>query len=280
MAINRLKRAFGLLSPRKYNFCIWSQYQCLFSQNVYEQRYESKVQTRYLQNGAYARLKNIQLGYTFPTQIINKLHMQKLRVYVSAENVLTITSLPSGFDPETTYSSYSDGNSGKLIRYKQLEGGNLAASKIRNLECPSYEICLIDYGCGKFNRKYILWSNILDLRSRGINIARTARRLGVSRNTVRHLQSLSLEEVLQHKERHYKLHAYEQAVASLLTSFPPFPAAALATTCGNIIRTFRTSARRPSTIMSSSSGRSTIFLRPDNHRSHSPKEWEPGPSYT
>lgn len=35
----------------------------------------------------------------------------------------------------------------------QNEGGNLAASKIRNLECPNYEICLIDYGCGKFNRK-------------------------------------------------------------------------------------------------------------------------------
>ena len=34
-----------------------------------------------------------------------------------------------------------------------FEGGNLAASKIRNLECPSYEIYLIDYGCGKFNRK-------------------------------------------------------------------------------------------------------------------------------
>lgn len=34
-----------------------------------------------------------------------------------------------------------------------VEGGNLAASKIRNLECPNYEICLIDYGCGKFNRK-------------------------------------------------------------------------------------------------------------------------------
>ena len=34
-----------------------------------------------------------------------------------------------------------------------IEGGNLAASKIRNLECPNYEICLIDYGCGKFNRK-------------------------------------------------------------------------------------------------------------------------------
>lgn len=40
-----------------------------------------------------------------------------------------------------------------LILLLFLEGGNLAASKIRNLECPSYEICLIDYGCGKFNRK-------------------------------------------------------------------------------------------------------------------------------
>ena len=38
-------------------------------------------------------------------------------------------------------------------RWLKSEGGNLAASKIRNLECPSYEICLIDYGCGKFNRK-------------------------------------------------------------------------------------------------------------------------------
>lgn len=40
-----------------------------------------------------------------------------------------------------------------VISVNLLEGGNLAASKIRNLECPNYEICLIDYGCGKFNRK-------------------------------------------------------------------------------------------------------------------------------
>lgn len=40
-----------------------------------------------------------------------------------------------------------------LLLQITTEGGNLAASKIRNLECPSYEICLIDYGCGKFNRK-------------------------------------------------------------------------------------------------------------------------------
>ena len=70
--------------------------------------------------------------------------------------------------------------------------------------------------------KYILWSNILDLRSRGINIARTARRLGVSRNTVRHLQSLSLEEVLQHKERHYKLHAYEHVCEKTVHNYVQF----------------------------------------------------------
>lgn len=42
---------------------------------------------------------------------------------------------------------------GLLSAFARHEGGNLAASKIRNLECPNYEICLIDYGCGKFNRK-------------------------------------------------------------------------------------------------------------------------------
>lgn len=153
-------------------------------------------------------------------------------------------------------------------------GGNLAASKIRNLECPSYG--LKDYGCGKFIRKYIF----LDLRSWEINIARTARRLGVSRNTVRHLQSLSSEEVLQQKNGITSSMPTSRPSHPFLSVSPPFPAVVLATTCGNIIQTFRTSARRPSTIMSSSSGRSTTFLRPDNYRHHSPKEWEPSPSYT
>ncbi len=72
-----------------------------------------RVQSKYIQNGAYARLKNIQLGYTFPKQLISRLGMQKLRVYFSAENLLTITSLSSGYDPETAYSSFTGDNSGK-----------------------------------------------------------------------------------------------------------------------------------------------------------------------
>ena len=66
-----------------------------------------------MQNGAYMRLKNIQVGYTLPKHILDKIGMQHLRFYVSAENVLTISSLPNGFDPETAYSAYTGSSSGK-----------------------------------------------------------------------------------------------------------------------------------------------------------------------
>lgn len=47
------------------------------------------TQTRYLLNGAYLRLKNIQLGYTLPLELTKKIHVTKLRIYFSAENMLT-----------------------------------------------------------------------------------------------------------------------------------------------------------------------------------------------
>ncbi len=72
-----------------------------------------QVQSRYMQNGAYMRLKNIQLGYTLPKKVLDKIGMEYIRFYVSAENVLTISSLPNGFDPETAYSGYTGSNSGK-----------------------------------------------------------------------------------------------------------------------------------------------------------------------
>lgn len=60
-----------------------------------------KTQTRYLQNAAYMRLKNLQLGYTIPKHIIQKIGLQNLRVYVAGENLWTITGLSSTMDPET-----------------------------------------------------------------------------------------------------------------------------------------------------------------------------------
>lgn len=58
-------------------------------------------QTRYLQNAAYIRLKNLQVGYTFPDKWMSKAHIQKLRLYFSAENLWVGTKMASMFDPET-----------------------------------------------------------------------------------------------------------------------------------------------------------------------------------
>jgi TonB-linked SusC/RagA family outer membrane protein len=60
-----------------------------------------QTQTRYLQDASYIRLKNIQLGYTLPGSITKKLAIQKLRFYLSGENVFTRTKMAKMFDPET-----------------------------------------------------------------------------------------------------------------------------------------------------------------------------------
>lgn len=64
------------------------------------------TQTKYLQSAAYMRLKNIQVGYTLPLNLLNKLNIQKLRVYAMVENVLTFSSLKnhSTLDPEIFFS--------------------------------------------------------------------------------------------------------------------------------------------------------------------------------
>jgi TonB-linked SusC/RagA family outer membrane protein len=58
-------------------------------------------QTKYLQNAAYMRLKNLQLGYTLPSELTKKAMIQKLRVFVSGENLLTFTKLTKTLDPES-----------------------------------------------------------------------------------------------------------------------------------------------------------------------------------
>lgn len=57
-------------------------------------------QTKYLQNAAYARMKNISLGYTLPAGLFRQVKLQQLRVYVSAQNLFEVTKLHKAFDPE------------------------------------------------------------------------------------------------------------------------------------------------------------------------------------
>lgn len=56
------------------------------------------VSTRFVEDGSYARLRNISLGYTIPVSAFNNA-ISKLRVYVSGQNLFTITNY-SGLDPE------------------------------------------------------------------------------------------------------------------------------------------------------------------------------------
>ena len=58
-------------------------------------------QTRYLQNAAYIRLKNVQLGYTLPAELTKKISVERLRFYVSGENLWVGTKMAKMFDPET-----------------------------------------------------------------------------------------------------------------------------------------------------------------------------------
>lgn len=57
-------------------------------------------QTKYLQNAAFVRFKNFQVGYTFPKTLLNKVGFERLRVYVSGENLATFTNFVETMDPE------------------------------------------------------------------------------------------------------------------------------------------------------------------------------------
>lgn len=59
--------------------------------------------TRFLQNAAYLRVKNIQVDYTFNKQVCSKIGLQGLRIYLAGENLFTFTPLHKyapNYDPE------------------------------------------------------------------------------------------------------------------------------------------------------------------------------------
>ena len=58
------------------------------------------TQTRYLQNAAYCRLKNVTVGYTIPQEISRKAYIERARIFFSGENLATITNFSKMGDPE------------------------------------------------------------------------------------------------------------------------------------------------------------------------------------
>lgn len=72
----------------------------------------SRPNDKYLQHASYLRLKNVTVNYTFPRSLTKKIGIEKLMVYVSGENLLTITPLhkwAKNFDPEVISAGDPDG---------------------------------------------------------------------------------------------------------------------------------------------------------------------------
>jgi len=68
---------------------------------------EKRVSSYWVEDGSYLKLKNIQLGYNLPKSALDKMHMQRWRFYVSAQNVFTIHSKSfTGVDPENPNFGY------------------------------------------------------------------------------------------------------------------------------------------------------------------------------
>ncbi|MEO7044600.1 MAG: TonB-dependent receptor [Ferruginibacter sp.] len=63
-----------------------------------------QTSTRFLENGSYLRLKNVQLGYTLNANAISRLKVSSVRFYISAQNLFTITKY-AGLDPELATSA-------------------------------------------------------------------------------------------------------------------------------------------------------------------------------
>lgn len=67
-----------------------------FNQNTFS--------TYWMENASYMRLKNVQIGYTFPEKWMKKARIDNLRIYLSGDNLLTVSDFFYAYDPETPVS--------------------------------------------------------------------------------------------------------------------------------------------------------------------------------
>ncbi|AXY72754.1 TonB-dependent receptor [Paraflavitalea soli] len=82
--------------------------------------------TRFLENGSYLRLKNVQLGYNLPKKFTTKMNIGSARLYVSGQNLLTFTKY-TGLDPEIATSANAAGEGAKAAG---IDWGTYPSSRI------------------------------------------------------------------------------------------------------------------------------------------------------
>jgi len=71
--------------------------------------YVTNVDTRWVFDGSFLRGRNLLLGYTIPTDFVNRIKLSSARIYLSAQNFFLLTPYPFG-DPEMTPIRGGDGN--------------------------------------------------------------------------------------------------------------------------------------------------------------------------
>jgi len=82
----------------------------------------TRISDRYIEDGSYLRIKNVSLSYYLPKQIISKVSMDDVKVYVNIQNLLTITKY-TGLDPEVGASQTNDNVFG-------LDNGRYPAARV------------------------------------------------------------------------------------------------------------------------------------------------------
>jgi len=89
----------------------------------------TKFSTRFMEDGSYVRLKNLQIGYSFPPPVLDRMGFSSLRIYVSGINLLTFTNY-EGLDPEMTV---SDNALNQGDRANGMDWGTYPSSKSYNV---------------------------------------------------------------------------------------------------------------------------------------------------
>ncbi|MEP1894274.1 MAG: SusC/RagA family TonB-linked outer membrane protein, partial [Cyclobacteriaceae bacterium] len=85
---------------------------------------ETVFSDAFVEDGSFARLQNVTLGYTFPSRIMTPVGISKLRIYVSGNNLVTLTQY-SGFDPEVN----AFGNSSLFQLYQGIDYGGYPTTR-------------------------------------------------------------------------------------------------------------------------------------------------------
>ena len=68
---------------------------------VIDQNDNSRISSWFVEDASFLRIKNLQIGYTLPNRILQKINISRLRIYANANNLLTFTGY-SGYDPEVS----------------------------------------------------------------------------------------------------------------------------------------------------------------------------------